>query len=220
MANGQGRGDDEKSWAEIAEEVADVAKDVAKKVGGGVSKVIKSIVPSSTSTKTRQAPERRVSREDAFIEEAFKGTGFMGRMAGRAVGSLFKGVMSQLKEAQEEMADVQARASQMVENSERVRAVLGAGIRCLPSVSQSSSRSIVNGRSTERVLLVMPVADAAGRRVVAQARVEYSSASRDASEVLKVFVDLPNGTALAVDGGGGSGGKGTIVDVEWKSVDD
>lgn len=132
-------------------------------------------------------------------EDAGFGGGLVGGLLGKAVGSMLRGAVGalgeQLREAQEQVADVQvrcrqprrlqragdalaccrsaaspnpfpcpnscppqARAARVIESSSQLRQKLGGSVQVGAAFSQSSSTAIINGRTSRRVTLLMPVA--------------------------------------------------------------
>jgi hypothetical protein len=106
-------------------------------------------------------------------EDAFGG-GLVGGLMGRAVGSMLRSAMGalgeQLREAQEQVADVQDRAASAIQASSRLRQRMGGEVRVGPAMSQSSSTSIINGQMSRNVTLIMPVVGPGGKTAQARAR--------------------------------------------------
>lgn len=148
------------------------------------------------------------------------GGGLVGSLLGKAVGGVLRSAVGalgeQLREAAERAQDVQDQASRLIESSSKVRAALGGSIRVGAPVSQSSSSSSINGRSSQTVTLIVPVVGANGRTAQAQVRaVEGGGSGRPQ---LSVSVRLPNGQTVDLDDI--SSPAAQTIDVEWRSVDD
>lgn len=97
-----------------------------------------------------------------------------------------------------------------------MRSALGGSVQVMPAVSQSSSSSSINGRSSQTVTLIVPVVGANGR--TAQAQVRAVEAAGSGRPQLSVSVRLPNGQTVDLDGS--SSPAAQTIDVEWRSVDD
>ena len=176
-------------------------------------KAVEAIAPA----KPPRAPERRQQPPEADF-----GGGLVGGLMSRAVGGLLRGALGmiegQLAAAQEQAEGVQSRAAAVIEGSARLRERLGGPVRVLEPMAQSSMTSIINGRSTRTITLLLPVVGADGR--AAQAQVDYAEGA--GADGLQVVVQLPSGETLDLSGGGGGGGPGGgggTIDVEWRTVD-
>lgn len=210
----------EKSWSEIAAEAAELGKDLVKKVGSSVSKAVEVIVPSQREEERPTRRESQRGREDVYRPEDLGfGGGLVGGLLGRAVGGMLRSAVGamgeQLRQAAEQVADVQERAARVIENNGRVRSLLGSPVRVLPPVSQSSMTQSINGRTSRTITLLMPVVGPTG--TTAQAQVKYVEGDA-ATQELNVSVRLPSGEVVRLDGA--SAAAGQTIDVEWRSVDD
>lgn len=101
-----------------------------------------------------------------FAEDLGLGGGLVGGLLGRAAGAVLrsavKGLGEQMRQAQEQVADVQDRAARIIESSSKLRQALGGSVQAMPPVSQSSMSQSINGRMTKTVTLLLPVAGANG----------------------------------------------------------
>ncbi|EFN54338.1 hypothetical protein CHLNCDRAFT_135584 [Chlorella variabilis] len=200
--------------------VLDLVKKVGKSVSEVASKAVEALAPSEEKQErvARRESERRQREEIYRPEDAGFGGGLVGGLLGKAVGSMLRGAVGalgeQLREAQEQVADVQARAARVIESSSQLRQKLGGSVQVGAAFSQSSSTAIINGRTSRRVTLLMPVA---GGGRVAQAQVQYVEGDTTADQ-LSIAVRLPSGEVVQLDGGSSPGGQ--IIDVSWQSVDD
>lgn len=141
-------------------------------------------------------------------------SGLLGRAVGRMMQSALGALGEQLREAQEQAADVQQRAADLIENDARVRQRLGGTVRCMAPMSQGSMTQSINGRVSRVVTLVLPVVGQNGRS--AQAQVRWVEGGDRAEEQLSVSVRLPGGEVLQLDGGAHTG---MTIDVEYRSLD-
>lgn len=211
----------DKSWSDIAAEAAELGKDLVKKVGSSVSKAVESIIPSEE--KAPEPPTRQRERQrggDVFRPEDLGfGGGLVGGLLGKAVGGLLRsalgGLGEQLRQAAEQVADVQDRAARLIEGNSKLRGKLGGSVQVMPPISQSSMSSSINGKMAKTVTLVMPVMGANGTN--AQAQVQYQEGDGAADE-LTVVVRMPNGEVVKLDGA--SSPAAQTIDVEWRTVED
>lgn len=79
--------------------------------------------------------------------------------------------LMQMQESMRESQSVYEQAAARIRGSERLRAKLGPGVTVGPAMSQSVSSAVVNGVSSKRVTLIVPVYAQDGR--VAQAQVGW-----------------------------------------------
>ncbi|KAL4458532.1 hypothetical protein ABPG75_013397 [Micractinium tetrahymenae] len=210
----------DKSWSGIAAEAAELGKDLVKKVGSSVSKAVEAIMPSTREEERPTRREPRRGREDVYSPEDLGfGGGLVGGLLGRAVGGMLRSAVGamgeQLRQAAEQVADVQDRAARVIENNSRIRDKLGGPVRVLPPVSQSSMTQSINGKASRTITLLLPVVGPSG--AAAQAQVQYVEGGA-ATQELNVSVRLPNGELVRLDGA--STAAGQTIDVEWRSVDD
>lgn len=216
------KGSGEKSWSEIGAEAAKLGVDLVKKVGNTVGSAVEALVSTKKEERPIERREERRQRRDVYRpeQEAFGG-GLVGGLLGRAVGGMLRSAVGalgeQLREAQEQVADVQERAARVIQSNSKLQARMGGSVRVMPAVSQSSMSSSINGRTSKTLTLVMPVVGAGGQ--AAQAQVQYVEGDR-AGQELSISVRLPNGEVLDLDGGSSLGAAGQTIDVEWRSVDD
>jgi hypothetical protein len=140
-------------------------------VGKAASKVAEAIVPSEE----KEAPVDRRARErrgDVYRPEDAFGGGLVGGLLGRAVGGMLRSAVGalgeQMRQAQEQVADVQDRATRIIESNSRLQDAMGGSVRAQPPVSQSSMSQNINGRMSKTVTLIMPVVGSGGR--IAQVR--------------------------------------------------
>ncbi|GAB4821872.1 hypothetical protein N2152v2_008918 [Parachlorella kessleri] len=222
------RDNGDKSWGDIAEEAKEVAKDFARKVGSGISGAIAKVLPSEEERAIKHSEQEERARRELYRGPGVEGGIFSG-LLGRAVGRMLQGALGavgeQLRQAAEQVADVQSRAVAMIESDPRVRDRLGGSVQCLAPMSQSSMTQSINGRVSRVVTLVLPVVGAGGR-AAAQAEVRWVENADAAGEQLSVTVRLPSGEVVRVDGGGRGGSsrssssssKGNTIDVEWREV--
>lgn len=215
------RRDDEPSWSDIASEAGQVAKDLVKKLGSSVSKAAGKVAEAIVPSEEKEAPvERRERgrRGDVYRPEDAFGGGLVGGLLGRAVGGMLRSAVGalgeQMRQAQEQVADVQDRATRIIETNSRLRDALGGSVRAQPPVSQSSMSQSINGRMSKTVTLIMPVV---GSRGMAQAQVQYVEGGNSGGDQLTVSVRLPNGQVINLDGSSMAAGK--TIDVEWREVD-
>ncbi|KAI3435896.1 hypothetical protein D9Q98_001954 [Chlorella vulgaris] len=227
----------DKSWSEIAAEAAQLGTDLAKKVGSTVtntvSKAVEALLPSDSPQSQEQKREserlQRVESERRRQQDIFQppegafGGGLMGGLLNKAVGSMLRSAVGalegQLREAEEQTAEVEDRAARLITGSSKLRQRLGA-VRVGPAMARSSSMTSINGRASSQVTLVLPVEGERGQ--VAQAQVQYVAGGSAVADQLSVAVQLPNGEVVELGGGGSSGssgGSGQVIDVDWKSVD-
>lgn len=94
----------------------------------------------------------------------------MGGLLNKAVGSMLRSAVGalegQLREAEEQTAEVEDRAARLITGSSKLRQRLGA-VRVGPAMARSSSMTSINGRASSQVTLVLPVEGERGQ--VAQA---------------------------------------------------
>mmetsp|Transcript_27085 Transcript_27085/g.48278 ORF Transcript_27085/g.48278 Transcript_27085/m.48278 type:complete len:295 (-) Transcript_27085:170-1054(-) len=215
MATG-GRGDDDKSWSEIAGEAAGALKSAAKKAGNSLQKALGQ--DEATKLERQRRKEHEEMQKAPDLGQVFGG-GLVGRMAGAMLGSALKGLGEQMEKAGREAASIQNQARDAIEADRRVVEALGGSVQVGGPISQSSMSSSINGRTTKQVSLILPVM---GQRGVAQAQVEASEGEEGISQ-LKIQVRLPSGETVSVDGSGGvgggsSGGSGRVIDAEWREL--
>lgn len=228
-SSGGGKGNkDDKSWGEIADEAASLAKNVAGKVTQSVTGLLGGLLPSTKGSTQevkvvdpkKEAGEALYQRGNELGRELFGG-GLMGRAMGGLVGRALRSVGEGLAEASRQAEEVQAQAAAAIESDSRVRSALGGSCQVGSPMSQSSMTQVINGRSSRRVSLVMPVQGANGR--MAQAQVEFTDSSETTAQDLTATVRLPDGTTVRIKGGGSGGGSssyaaGQTIDVEWREL--
>ncbi|PRW59807.1 hypothetical protein C2E21_1565 [Chlorella sorokiniana] len=217
------RRDDEPSWGDIASEAGQVAKDLVKKLGSTVGKAASKVAEAIVPSEEKEAPVDRRARErrgDVYRPEDAFGGGLVGGLLGRAVGGMLRSAVGalgeQMRQAQEQVADVQDRATRIIESNSRLQDAMGGSMRAQPPVSQSSMSQNINGRMSKTVTLIMPVVGSGGR--IAQAQVQYVEGGSSGTDQLTVSVRLPNGQVINLDGSSMAAGK--TIDVEWREVND
>ena len=134
---------------------------------GGLKKAAKSILPSSwfqSEKEKKAAIQRQRMKEEVTggLQEVLKDAPFPVRMMGKMMGPLMSNMMSGLAET---MAEQQEQVDQVLADTKTylmadpaVGRLLGDGaIQVGTPFSQSSSSSTINGQTTTRVEIAMPV---------------------------------------------------------------
>lgn len=211
----------DKSWSEIASEAASVGKDLLKKVGSTVSSAVEKVSDAIVSQREEREPPvasqpRRRGREE--LGDWAGGGGLLGGLVGRAVGGLVGGAIremgKQMQQAAQQSEEIRSRAAAVIETSSQVRNRLGPGVRVGLPVSQSSMTQVINGVSSRRVTLLLPVSSSRGPAQADVSFVEGGQAGREGD--LSIRLRLPSGEVLDVNVAGGYAGK--TIDVEWREL--
>ncbi|MEW5299225.1 MAG: hypothetical protein WDW36_002260 [Sanguina aurantia] len=146
--------------------------------------------------------------------------GMPGGLVGWAMGGLMKSaiklVSKQLEAAAKESDLVMQEVTQRLRSSSKLRRRLGENIVVGNPTSQSSSSVSINGRSTQRIMLVLPVQGSSGIR--AQAQVQYSNMQKE-GPLYDITVFLPDGQMkLGDESDDDDFPGGRTIDVEFKDV--
>ncbi|CAK0783198.1 hypothetical protein CVIRNUC_006397 [Coccomyxa viridis] len=225
------RGQEEKSWSDLASDAAGLAKSAIGKLGRTLSDTVTALVPQSREDPPRRvSPRQRYGRGDneygrMYPWEREQGStglaeGLMGGLVGRAVGGMLGGMAKQLQQQQQQAADLRQQALHAVQRDRQVQAHLGRDISLGPGGSSTStSSSWVNGCSATTTTLQFYVAGSSGRQALASVR---ETTSGNGGSSTSVQVQLPTGEVLDIDGsdsgGGSSGMSGDVIDVEVRDV--
>ncbi|CAG9460174.1 unnamed protein product [Pedinophyceae sp. YPF-701] len=224
---GSGKGDEDKSWEEIAEDASKVGKALWGKLKSGVERAIAKagdVPPASKSRKTEQAeiyqePKARDNVPSGKDLAQTFGGGLLGRALGGMVSNALGSLADAVEKAQEETRDAYAAAAAAIMADRGVRGALGEPLEVTPPMSQSSSTSIINGVRSKNISLIMIVSGPRGRGQASVQAVESSQGPRK----LDVAVQTADGRVIKVDTSrGGRGGRRVdddddevVVEAEW-----
>jgi len=204
-SDGEAKG---RSWKEIGKEAAGLAREVARKatdsVRGLVARRADGPAPSGRRVDRVEAQWERPSSPDAKSLAPLFGGGLLGRAIGGLVGTAIQGVAGALQEAQAEARGALEEASDAIQADRRVQEALGTPVQVSGPLSQSMSKSSVNGVTSSQLNMVVAVS---GPRGSAQASIA-SSEGRGIPRTTSAVVMLPGGRSINVPVGGGRGGKG------------
>lgn len=118
-----------------------------------------------------------------------------------------KGVAEQMQQAQERSEDLMTRARFAIQNDIKLQDYLGTNIQLGTPLSQSSMTQVVNGRSSQKTSLIVPIFSSKGGQ--AQAQVEEVDGD------VKISVQLANGRVVDL---GTLGSAGKTIDVDYKEL--
>jgi hypothetical protein len=174
-------------------------RDIGSKAINGLKSLGTSIV---STEKQRPQPITKAPPPDLF------GGGLVGGLLGKAVGSMMKGVAEQMRQQQERSEELLSRARFTIQNDSKLQDYLGSTIQIGNPISQSSMTQVINGRSSQKTSLLLPIYGSKGG---AQAQGRVDEVDGD----VRISVQLPSGRVIDL---GAVGSAGKTIDVDYKEL--
>ena len=177
------------------------------------NKLVEGVLSLFGQDEASKKKKERNQKMNSMIDQAFEGTGLLGG----GVKNIFKAVAAPLADAMaESMGDmelVQAAVIDALERRSDVVSYLGSDIRLGAAMQSMSSSVNINGNLSKQMSLVIPVSGRRGNGVVQVG----ASVSGGRANVNKCILQTNDGRVVNVgegEGGGVSGGSGTVIDAE------
>lgn len=153
--------------------------------------------------------KERTAAFNTEIDRAFQNTGLIGGMMGRAVKLVGGMVMNNLAESMKDIEQVRSDIADLIGLDSSSCTALGGTYQVYIPIASSSSTSVINGRKTKRMQLIMPVQ---GSLDNGQIEVIASATDGEAVEIEEAVLQLSSGRTIRVPTKRAPG-KGTIIDV-------
>uniref|UniRef100_A0A7S0S0I2 Uncharacterized protein n=1 Tax=Chlamydomonas leiostraca TaxID=1034604 RepID=A0A7S0S0I2_9CHLO len=226
-ASSKGKDAGDTTWSEIGQSAVSLLGAVAKKILTPAPKKQqqeeqKEEAFNRGSIEAPQSPQAIAQQAQAARQQGsllpvieLPSAGILPSLMGKAMGSLvnmaIQAVGEQLASSAKDSADVYERGAARIRASADLRARLGEPLVVQPPLSQSVSSLTVNGRFSQRVVLLVPVYGARGG---ATAQITGTTDGGDGS--LVVDVQMPQGDTIRIANasGAGAGAGGATIDVE------